>query len=223
MIRKFGSRRASTAARMRLSAVSSSTTALPSRWPQRFGLTWSSRCMPARPGVLEHLHGAGDVHRLAEAGVGVDERGQVGHPRDLLAAAGDLGEGREADVGQPEVGAEHGARDVDALEALVLDEPRAEQRVEARPATAAASPLARPRRGSGRALRRHAVVGASSSIRTVPSGPERRRARRAPRRSSAAPTSAGVSSGSRCGELEEPLDLGRLEHAARPACGTCAT
>ena len=49
MIRKFGSRRASTAARMRLIAVSSSTTALPSRCPQRFGLIWSSMCVPARP------------------------------------------------------------------------------------------------------------------------------------------------------------------------------
>ena len=54
--------------------------------------------------VLERLHRAGDVHRLAEAGVGVDQRGQVGHAGDLRAAAGDLGERREPDVGQPEVG-----------------------------------------------------------------------------------------------------------------------
>ena len=51
-------------------------------------------------GVLERLDRAGDVHRLAEAGVGVDDRRQLGHAGDLLAAAGDLGEGREADVGQ---------------------------------------------------------------------------------------------------------------------------
>ena len=75
-------------------------------------------------GVLEGLHGAGDVHRLAEAGVGVDERGQVGHPGDLLGAPGDLGQGGQADVRQAQVGREHGAGDVDALEALVLDEAR---------------------------------------------------------------------------------------------------
>ncbi len=34
---------------MRLIAVSSSTTDLPSRWPQRFGLIWSSMWVPARP------------------------------------------------------------------------------------------------------------------------------------------------------------------------------
>ncbi len=55
--------------------------------------------------VLERLDRAGDVHRLAEAGVGVDDRRQLGHPGDLLPAAGDLGERRQADVGQPEVGA----------------------------------------------------------------------------------------------------------------------
>ncbi len=60
--------------------------------------------------------------------------GQVGHPRDLLPAAGDLGERRQADVGQPEVGGEHGARDVDAVEALALDEPRAERVERAREA-----------------------------------------------------------------------------------------
>ncbi len=74
-------------------------------------------------GVFERLDRAGDVHRLAEAGVGVDDRGQLGHPGDLLPASGDLGQRRQADVGQSEVGGEHGARDVDALEALALDEP----------------------------------------------------------------------------------------------------
>ena len=78
-------------------------------------------------GVLEHLHGAGDVHRLAESGVGVDQGGQVGDARDLAGALGDLRERREADIRQPEVGAEHRARDVDALEPLVLDEQGAER------------------------------------------------------------------------------------------------
>jgi hypothetical protein len=54
--------------------------------------------------VLEGLDRAGDVHRLAEAGVGVDDRGQLGHPGDLLPAPGHLGERRQADVGQAQIG-----------------------------------------------------------------------------------------------------------------------
>ena len=49
MISRFLSRRPSTAARMRFTAVSSSTTLLPSRCPQRFGFTWSSMWRPATP------------------------------------------------------------------------------------------------------------------------------------------------------------------------------
>ena len=37
-------------------------------------------------GVLEHLHGARHVHRLAESGVGVDQGRQVGDAGDLAAA-----------------------------------------------------------------------------------------------------------------------------------------
>ncbi len=79
--------------------------------------------------VFELLDRAGDVHRLAEAGVGVDDRGEVGHTGDLLRPSGHLGERREADVGQAQVSREHGAGDVDAVEALLLDQARA-QRVE---------------------------------------------------------------------------------------------
>jgi hypothetical protein len=79
------------------------------------------------PGVLELLDAAGHVHRLAEAGVGVDDRRQLGHAGDLLAPARDLAQGREADIGQPKVGREHGARHVDAVEALALDESRRER------------------------------------------------------------------------------------------------
>ena len=86
-------------------------------------------CSAGEPGVLEVLDRARDVHRLAEAGVGVDDRGQVGHPGDLLCACGDLGERGQPDVGQPEVGGQHRARDVDAVEALALDQPGG-QRVE---------------------------------------------------------------------------------------------
>ena len=48
-ITKFGSRRAATAARSRLTMSAVGTTALPSRWPHRLGLTWSSRWQPANP------------------------------------------------------------------------------------------------------------------------------------------------------------------------------
>ena len=81
------------------------------------------------PGILQLLHSAGHIHRFAEPGVGVDDRGQVGHARNLPGTPGDLGERGETDVGKPEVGAQHRSRDVDAIEALVLDEPR-RQRVE---------------------------------------------------------------------------------------------
>ena len=46
---KPGSRRAATAALIRRTATCASTTSLPSRWPQRLGLTWSSMCSPAAP------------------------------------------------------------------------------------------------------------------------------------------------------------------------------
>jgi hypothetical protein len=46
---KAGSRRAATAALIRRTAVSRSVTSLPSRCPQRLGLTWSSMCSPATP------------------------------------------------------------------------------------------------------------------------------------------------------------------------------
>ena len=52
------------------------------------------------PRILEGLHGAGDVHRLAEPGVRVHQGRQVGHARDLGGTPGDLGQGGEPDVGQ---------------------------------------------------------------------------------------------------------------------------
>ena len=73
MIRKLGSRLACTAARMRFTMVSVSTSVLLSRWPQRLGLIWSSMWQPQRPSVFDLLDGAGDVHRFAEAGVDVDD------------------------------------------------------------------------------------------------------------------------------------------------------
>ena len=143
--------------------------------------------------VFELLDRAGDVHRLAEAGVGVDDRGEVGHAGDLLRTAGDLGQRGESDVGQPEVGGEHGAGDVHAVEALLLYQACA-QRVE-RPGEAqqlaARQPLTKQSTLLGRRDRgvQHqnspAGAGAASSrpgFATIESSP----------------TSAAVSSGRRC-------------------------
>ena len=46
---KFSSRRSFTAAEIRRTMRSVGMTSLPSRCPQRLGLTWSSRWQPARP------------------------------------------------------------------------------------------------------------------------------------------------------------------------------
>jgi hypothetical protein len=75
---------------------------------------------PGEAGVLELLDGAGHVHGFAEAGVGVDDGGQVGHAGDLPGPGGYFGEGGQADVGQAEVVGQHCAGDVDAGKALFL-------------------------------------------------------------------------------------------------------
>src|SRR5699024_3314308 len=62
------------------------------------------------------------VHRLAESGVSINDRRQFGHASDLLCTTGYLGEGREPDVGKPEIGGEHGARNVDTIETLFFNE-----------------------------------------------------------------------------------------------------
>nr|WP_233500091.1 hypothetical protein [Gordonia sp. YC-JH1] len=84
-----------------------------------FGVHLVLEVAAGQPGVLERRDGPGRTHRLAEPGVGVDERRQVGGSRGRSAARGDLGEGGEADVGQPQVGGQRGARDVHALESGV--------------------------------------------------------------------------------------------------------
>ena len=154
--------------------------------------------------VLEHLHRAGDVHRLAESGVGVDEGRQVGDPRDLASAVGDLGQGGEPDVGEPEIRAQHGARDVDALEALVLDEHRA-QRIE------------RPRHPDQFAARElRAEVGALGG-----GGQGRVQHQNSPSGATGRPAAidveladlGGRELGQALGETEEPVGLGRSQHA----------
>ena len=85
-----------------------------------------------QPGVLEQRDGARGVHRFAESGVGVDQRGQVGDRRDLRAASGDLGQRGQPDVGQSQVGGQHRARDVDALESDLGDKLGHQRRERAR-------------------------------------------------------------------------------------------
>jgi len=75
-------------------------------------------------GVLELLHRAGHVHRLAEARVRVDEARQVREAGDLPAAHGHLGERGQPDVGQAQLVREHAAGDVHTGEALLLDQLR---------------------------------------------------------------------------------------------------
>ena len=72
--------------------------------------------------VLEDVDGAGGAQRLAEPGVGVDERGQPGGAGDLVAAGGHLGQRRQADVGQGQRGGHDGAGDVDPFEAEAFDQ-----------------------------------------------------------------------------------------------------
>lgn len=75
-----------------------------------------------QPGVLEHRHRAGGVQRFAEPGVGVDQGGQLGDRGDLGAAAADLGQGGQADVGQAEVGRERGAGHIHPVESEFGDQ-----------------------------------------------------------------------------------------------------
>ena len=46
---KWGSRRAASAARSFCTISPAGMTSWPEKWPQRFGLTWSSSWMPAAP------------------------------------------------------------------------------------------------------------------------------------------------------------------------------
>ena len=170
MTRKSGSRRPSTAARTRLTRRVEVDDLLAVEVAAALGVDLVLDVEAGEPRVLHRLHGAGDVHRLAEARVGVDERRQVGHPRDLPGPGRDLGQRREADVGQSEVGGDDGARDVDALEALLLDQPRAE-RVER--AGQAHEPVARERLAEARRASRPGSV-VEYSIRTArPARPRR--------------------------------------------------
>ena len=219
MIRKFGSRRASTAARMRLIAVSASTTSLPSRWPQRFGLTWSSMWRPATPASSSSCTVRATFIGSPKPVSASTSDGQVGHPGDLPRAGGHLGEGGQADVGQAEVGGEHGAGDVDAVEALVLDQPGRERVERAR--EAAAARRWRELAAERRALLRGGWLWSRASEQPL------RRCRRLRSISAGccdgcqAAELVGVELGQALREVEEPLDLGSGRARRRPGCGTC--
>ena len=71
--------------------------------------------------IFQDRHGARGIQRLTESGIGVDQRGQVGGPGDLGAAGRDLGERRQPDVGQSEVGRQCGTGYVNSLEADLSD------------------------------------------------------------------------------------------------------
>src|SRR5699024_3323559 len=73
-------------------------------------------------GVLELLDRAGHIHRLAPAGVGIDEGRQVRHPGDIASVVGHLGHRGQSDVGQTHGRGERSAGDVDALETDLLDD-----------------------------------------------------------------------------------------------------
>ena len=216
MIRKFGSRRASAAARMRLVAVSRSTTFLPSRWPQRLGLNWSSMWQPARPAFSSSWTRAGHVHGLAEAGVGVDDRRQVRHPGDLPGPGGHLGEGGQPDVRQAEVVGQDGAGDVDPGEALLLDQPGRERVERARELLR----WCRRRGARGSRIRFCSGVAFEYSIRRVPSARRRGRSRRRRPGCSAGPARRRRARGGarrRRGSARSP----RRPRGRRRGCGTC--
>ena len=83
-----------------------------------------------RAGCFEFDDGSFDVHRLAEAGVGIDDQRQRRPACDPRRLVDQLAEGEQADVGQSQrPGRKRGSREVSGLEARSFDEPR-RQRVE---------------------------------------------------------------------------------------------
>ena len=129
--------------------------ALPAMWPQRLGITWSSRCAAATPASHVQLDRALDVEEVPVAGVHVDDDRRDlemdgGHPLVGVAhrhrqlelaqrahraarAVGDLDRRVEVHVGGAEVAdGERVAAEVDGVEAVVHDELGAHGVVDAR-------------------------------------------------------------------------------------------
>ena len=74
-----------------------------------------------QPLLLDHADRAGGVHRLAEAGVEIDDRRQLGDPGDLMRPPSHLRQGCQADIRHAEIGGQDRAGDVDSVESLGLD------------------------------------------------------------------------------------------------------
>ena len=72
--------------------------------PAAFGVDLILEVQTGYSVVLEDRDRAGRAHRFTETGVGVDERREVRDARDLLAVAGDLGQGGQSDVGKRQSG-----------------------------------------------------------------------------------------------------------------------
>lgn len=72
--------------------------------------------------VLEDRDRAGSTHGFTETGVGIDQRREVGDPRDLLAVGGDLGQRGQPDVGKRQSGGIRTTRNVDTFEPDFLNE-----------------------------------------------------------------------------------------------------
>src|SRR5699024_2411522 len=86
--------------------------------------------LDVRPGdtrVFQRLDRARDVHRLPEAGIGIDDRRQVRHLGDLARTPRHLCEGGEADVGEAEFGAHHCTGHVHPVETETFDHLRCER------------------------------------------------------------------------------------------------
>ena len=120
------------ASRFTMSAAG--TTALPSRCPHRFGLTWSSMWHPASPASSSRV-----TVRAALSGSPNPVSASISVGRSVAPAicaprVGDLGQRRQPDVGQSEVGRQRGAGHVDPLEADLGDDLGHQRRERARKA-----------------------------------------------------------------------------------------
>ena len=172
---KLASRRAETAALTRRTISSVPHHLLAVEVAAALGVDLVLEVAAGQPAVLERLDRTGDVHRLAEAGVGVDQRRKCCGCGDLLAAPGDLGQRRQPDVGQRQVGRQRRARDVAAVEAELLDQHGGQR------ADRAGEPQQPPARQTlAQALPRLSAADVSSpGLTTAPPLPARRRDGRA--------------------------------------------
>ena len=83
--------------------------------------------------ALEHLDGAADIDRIAEAGVGIDDQRQRDNVAHRADVAGEFGQRDQADIRHAErrIG-DAGAGDINRLEADILNDARGERVCRAR-------------------------------------------------------------------------------------------